>query len=165
MPWPAVASTKCVRRWPLVIPRLYAGVVFAAAGIGQATHSVDWAQPRQSWPDALHAQILKWAPHSTAWYRPVEAWLLPHVAILAPLIAGLHIAIGTLLILGLWTETAALIAGALLLNYMAAMGSPIYGAGDAAAYIALVIAILLGRAGRTWGVDALLATRRPGIVA
>jgi hypothetical protein len=55
---------------------------------------------------------------------------------------------------------AALAIG-LLANYMAASGFRPYGTSDVAAYCALALAVVLGGAGRVWGIDAVLARRRP----
>jgi uncharacterized membrane protein YphA (DoxX/SURF4 family) len=149
-----------VPRWVLVIPRIYVGVVFLAAGAGQLTHSPEWTDPGQSWPAALHAQIVAWIPQSAWWYRPFETHaVLPHTDVWAPAVAVAHIALGLALVLGLWTRFVAVIAGLLLLNYAAAQGYALYGAGDPSAYLALLLAVWLGRGGETWGVDAILASR------
>lgn len=154
---PETGTASRVRAWPLVIARIYVGTVFAAAGIGQLSRSSDWTEPGQSWPDALQAQLAQWIPHSAPWYRAVETILLmPHASLLAPLVSVAHIVVGALLILGFWTQGIALIAAFLLLNYIAAEGTVIYGAGDPTAYLALVVTVWLGRAGDTWGLDAIL---------
>jgi len=149
----------------LVIPRVYAGAVFAAAGVGQLTASTIWTAPGQSWPQALSAQLSAWLPHSATWYWPVITHvLLPRVDVIAPALGCVHLIVGIALIAGIWTRLTALIAAVLLLNYVAAAGSAMYGAADPSAYLALIIAVWLGRAGRTWGVDAFLARRRPAMV-
>jgi uncharacterized membrane protein YphA (DoxX/SURF4 family) len=149
-------------RWTLVIPRVYVGVIFVAAGVGQLAGSSEWTKPGQGWPAALHAQIAEWAPHSAAWYRPLEVHaFLPHAGLLAAVLAWVHLGLGVALIAGIWTRLVAAIAIVLLANYTAAQGYVLYGAGDAPAYLALLVAVWLGRAGRTWGLDALLARRWP----
>ena len=154
-----------IPRWPLVIPRIYVGMVFLAAGIGQLTASADWTAAGQSWPQALHVQLTTWLPQSAAWYRPFMTHiLLPRTDVIAPVVGWIHLAIGIALIAGTWTRLVAAIAAVLLLNYAAAAGGALYGAADPSAYLALLIAVWLGRAGRTWGVDAILARRQPEMV-
>jgi uncharacterized membrane protein YphA (DoxX/SURF4 family) len=160
-----LTQSDAIPRWPLVIPRIYTGVVFAAAGAEQLTGSTTWTAAGQSWPQALHEQLTSWLPHSAAWYAPfITHTLLPRTDVIAPALAWVHLTVGIALIAGLWTRVTALIAGILLLNYAAAAGSALYGAADSSAYLALLIAVWLGRAGRTWGVDALLARRQPAMV-
>jgi uncharacterized membrane protein YphA (DoxX/SURF4 family) len=154
-----------IPRWPLVIPRIYVGIVFLAAGVGQLTASTDWTAGGQSWPQALHVQLTTWLAHSAVWYRPfITHFLLPRTDIIAPALGWIHVLLGIALIAGIGTRLAAAIVAVLLLNYAAAAGDALYGAAEPSAYLALVIAVWLGRAGRTWGVDAILARRQPEMV-
>jgi uncharacterized membrane protein YphA (DoxX/SURF4 family) len=150
-----------VPRWVLVIPRLYVGVVFLAAGAGQLAGSEEWTLPGQGWPASMHAQIVAWIPQSASWYSAFETnSVLPHTDVLAPALAMAHLVIGLALVLGVWTRLVAVMAALLLLNYAAAEGTALYGAGEPSAYLALLLAVWLGRGGETLGVDAILASRR-----
>jgi len=154
-------ASEQVPRWVMVIPRIYVGAVFLAAGIGQLGHAREWTEPGRSWPTALHAQIAAWIPHSAWYYRSFELQsVLPHTDLLAPAIGVAHVVIGLALLLGIWTRVAAVVAMALLLNYVAAEGYTVYGAGDPSAYLALLLVVWLGRGGETWGLDVVVATRR-----
>jgi uncharacterized membrane protein YphA (DoxX/SURF4 family) len=145
-----------------VLPRVYVGVVFAAAGIGQVRTTAVWTDPGQSWPAALHEQLAQWSAHTATWYTTIlTQWLMPHADRLAPFLAWLHILIGVALVLGVATRLVAAVAVVLLLNYSAAAGHAVYGAWDTAAYTALTLTVWLARAGREWGVDAVLAPRWP----
>jgi uncharacterized membrane protein YphA (DoxX/SURF4 family) len=145
-----------------VLPRVYAGVVFATAGLGQLRASAVWTDPGQSWPAALHEQLAQWAPHTATWYSAIlTQWWMPHADGLAPVVAWLHLVIGVALVLGVATRLAAAVAIVMLLNYAAAAGHTLYGAWDTAAYTALALTVWLARAGREWGVDAVLARRWP----
>jgi uncharacterized membrane protein YphA (DoxX/SURF4 family) len=158
----AVQGSGRIPRWPLALARIYAGTVFAVAGVEQIRNAGPWSDPGQSWAAALHDILAQWAPHSEAWYHGVLTQvLLPHVDLIAPLVAYAHVLIGVALVLGLTTRLAAALAIGLLVNYMAASGSRPYSTGDAAAYCALALAAALAGAGRVWGIDAQLARRRP----
>lgn len=145
-----------------VLPRVYVGVVFAVAGMGQLRASAVWTDPGQSWPAALHEQLAQWLPHAASWYSPIlTQWLMPHADSVAPLVAWLNLLMGVALVLGVATRLVAAAAVVLLLNYAAAAGHSIYGAWPTAAYTALALTVWLARAGREWGVDAVLAPRWP----
>jgi uncharacterized membrane protein YphA (DoxX/SURF4 family) len=95
-------ADDAVPQWAFVIPRIYVGAVFAAAGFGQLTHSPEWMNPGQSWAAVLHGQITEWLPQSAAWYRPLEINIaLPHADLLAPMLAWLHPEVGLGLIAGI----------------------------------------------------------------
>jgi uncharacterized membrane protein YphA (DoxX/SURF4 family) len=156
------APGRRLSRRIFVLPRVYAGVVFAAAGLGQLRASAVWTDPGQSWPAALHEQLAQWSPHAASWYTTIlTQWLMPHADAVAPLVAWLNLVIGVALVLGVATRLVAAGAVVLLLNYAAAAGHSIYGAWDTAAYTALALTVWLARAGREWGVDAGLARRWP----
>ena len=94
-----------------------------------------------------------------AW-KGVMALAAGHASMAAPLQGLTEISLGILLVLGLLTRPAALVAFGLLASlWMSEWGT-------AWIWELLVptlasLAILVGRAGRTWGVDALLARRLP----
>ncbi len=135
------------------------------AGAEQLTGSTTWTAAGQSWPQALREQLTSWLPHSAVWYGPfITHVVLPRTDVIAPALGWVHLIVGIALIAGIWTRLTALIAGVLLLSYAAAAGNALYGAADPSAYLALLVAVWLGRAGRTWGVDAVLARRQPAMV-
>jgi hypothetical protein len=77
---------------------------------------------------------------------------------LAPAFAWIHLAIGLALLVAR-TRIVAALGIALLLNYAAAQGQTIYSANDAPSYLALLVAVWLGNAGLSWGLDGFLARR------
>ena len=98
--------------------------------------------------------------HAPAAWKSVMALAASHASMAAPLQGCTEISLGVLLLLGLFTRPAALVAFAFL------GGLWISELGTAWIWELLVsvlasLALAVGSAGRTWGVDALLARRRP----
>ena len=100
------------------------------------------------------------ASHSPAAWKWFMALISSHATQVAPLQALTEISVGILLVIGLFTRPAALVAFLFLTSlWVTELGTswiwellP-----PALASLGLVI----GRAGRAWGVDALLARRNP----
>jgi uncharacterized membrane protein YphA (DoxX/SURF4 family) len=108
----------------------------------------------------LHQVALQKAPDF--YRRFVEQAVLPHAAFFAGLVPGTELTIGVTLILGLGTRLSAAAALVLLVNYMLAKGTWFwYPSSNDAAWAAVSLALIIGAAGRTFGVDAMLARRWP----
>ena len=83
-----------------------------------------------------------------------------HAAIAAPLQGLTEISLGVLLVIGLLTRPAALVAFA----FLGSLWISEYGTSwiwELLVPVLACLALSVGRAGRAWGVDALLARRRP----
>lgn len=100
------------------------------------------------------------ASHSPAIWKSVMGLAANHAAMAAPMQGFTEISLGILLVIGLFTRPAAFVAflflGSLWISEL----------GTAWIWELLVpvlasLGLSLGRAGRTWGVDSLLARRRP----
>ena len=100
------------------------------------------------------------ASHSPAAWKAIMGLAASHAALAAPLQGLTEISVGILLILGLLTRPVGLIAFLFLTSlWISEWGTswiwellvPMLGS----------LALAVGRAGRAWGVDALLARRRP----
>lgn len=92
----------------------------------------------------------------------IRAVALPHAETFAALVVVGELLVGVLLVLGAATRVAAAVAGFLLLNYMFAKGMWFWmPASNDAALLAIAIATLVARSGRTFGLDARLAERWP----
>jgi uncharacterized membrane protein YphA (DoxX/SURF4 family) len=94
-----------------------------------------------------------------AW-KSVMALAATHASMAAPLQALTEISLGVLLVLGLFTRPAALVAFAFLGSLWVSEW------GTAWIWELLVpmmasLALVVGAAGRTWGVDAFLSRKRP----
>jgi thiosulfate dehydrogenase (quinone) large subunit len=92
----------------------------------------------------------------------VREVVLPHAAVFAALVTWGELLVGALLLLGLATRLAAVIALILTVNYMFAKGAWFWSpSSNDAAFAAISVALLVGAAGRTLGLDTLLARRWP----
>jgi uncharacterized membrane protein YphA (DoxX/SURF4 family) len=100
------------------------------------------------------------ASHSPAVWKAVMGLMASHAAIAAPLQAVTEISLGVLLIIGLLTRPAAFVA----FLFIGSLWISELGTSWIRELLVSVLASLglaVGRAGRRWGVDALLAQRKP----
>ncbi len=100
------------------------------------------------------------ASHSPAAWKAVMGFMASHAAIVAPMQAMTEISVGVLLIIGLLTRPVAFVA----FGFLASLWVSELGTSWIWELLVPVVASLglaLGGAGRAWGIDALLARRRP----
>ena len=98
--------------------------------------------------------------HAPAIWKAIMATAASHSAMAAPLQGMTEISLGVLLLLGLLTRPAGLVACGLLASlWVSEWGTSWIWELLVPTLAALGIAV--GAAGRTWGVDAFLARRRP----
>ena len=98
--------------------------------------------------------------HSPALWKSVMALAASHAAMAAPMQALTEIGLGILLVIGLLTRPAGFVA----FLYLGSLWVSEWGTAWIWELLVPVLASLgvaVGRAGRAWGVDALLAQRRP----
>lgn len=98
--------------------------------------------------------------HAPAVWKSVMALAAAHASMAAPLQGFTEISLGVLLVLGLFARPVALVACAFLASLWISEW------GTAWIWELLVptlaaLALVVGRAGRTWGLDVLLARRNP----
>ncbi len=98
--------------------------------------------------------------HSPAAWKLVLGFMSSHAAMIAPGQAAMELSIGILLVIGLLTRPAAFVAflflGSLWLTELGT--SWIW---ELLVPVVASLGLVVGRAGRAWGIDALLARRRP----
>jgi uncharacterized membrane protein YphA (DoxX/SURF4 family) len=100
------------------------------------------------------------ASHSPAAWKAVMGLAASHASMAAPMQALTEISLGILLVVGLLTRPAAFVA----FLYLGSLWVSEWGTAWIWELLVPVLASLglaVGRAGRTWGMDALLARRRP----
>jgi uncharacterized membrane protein YphA (DoxX/SURF4 family) len=98
--------------------------------------------------------------HAPAVWKSVMALAASHASIAAPLQGCTEISLGVLLLLGLFTRPAALVAFAFLGSlWISELGTAWIW--ELLVSVLASLALSVGSAGRTWGVDAFLARRRP----
>jgi thiosulfate dehydrogenase (quinone) large subunit len=100
------------------------------------------------------------ASHSPAAWKWVMGLMASHAAMAAPLQATTEILLGILLIIGLLTRPAAFVAFLFLASlWVSELGTSWIW--ELLVPVLASLGLAMGRAGRAWGIDALLARRRP----
>jgi uncharacterized membrane protein YphA (DoxX/SURF4 family) len=100
------------------------------------------------------------ANHAPAAWIGVMGFMASHAAIAAPIQAATEITLGILLVIGLLTRPAAFVA----FLFLSSLWLSEWGTSWIWELLVPVLASLglaVGRAGRAWGIDALLARRSP----
>lgn len=98
--------------------------------------------------------------HSPAVWKTVMGLAASNASLAAPMQAVTEISLGILLVLGLFTRPAALVA----FLYLGSLWVSEWGTSwiwELLVPVLSSLGLVLGRAGRAWGVDALLAQRNP----
>lgn len=98
--------------------------------------------------------------HSPAVWKAVMGMAASHAAMAAPLQAVTEISLGVLLLIGLLTRPAAFVA----FLYLGSLWMSEWGTAwiwELLVPMLAALAVAVGRGGRSWGIDALLARHRP----
>ena len=98
--------------------------------------------------------------HAPAAWKLVLEFMSSHAAMIAPGQAAMEITVGILLVIGLLTRPVALVAFLFLGSlWVTELGTSWIWELLVTVFASLGVAV--GRGGRVWGIDALLARRRP----
>ena len=98
--------------------------------------------------------------HSPAAWKWVMGLMASHAAMAAPMQAATEISLGILLVVGLLTRPGAFVAFLFLASlWVSELGTSWIW--ELLVPVVASLGLAVGRAGRAWGVDALLARRRP----
>jgi thiosulfate dehydrogenase [quinone] large subunit len=138
-------------RAALVLLRIYLGVIFLVAA---------WPKLWVDFTPGLTRFLEKVAlENGHPFYQEfVRRVVLPNASLFAALITWGELLVGVTLVLGLMTRLSAAVALLLVVNYMLAKGAWFWTpSSNDAAFAAISLALIIGAAGRTFGVDALLA--------
>ena len=139
----------------LALVRLTIGAMFVSVffeNLGKGLYTVGGYVP------LLQYYIAK--GHSPAAWKAVIGFMANHAAIAAPMQGMTEISLGILLVIGLLTRPAAFVA----FLFLGSLWISEWGTSWIWELLVPVLASLglaVGRAGRTWGVDAWLSQRRP----
>lgn len=98
--------------------------------------------------------------HSPAVWKAIMGLAASHAAMAAPMQGLTEISLGILLVIGLFTRPAAVVA----FLFLGSLWISEWGTAwiwELLVPVLASLALAVGRAGRAWGVDALLARRRP----
>src|ERR1700746_2267741 len=98
--------------------------------------------------------------HAPAVWKSVMALAASHASMAAPLQGCTEISLGVLLLLGLFTRPAALVAFAFLGSLWISEWGTAW-IWELLVPVLASLALVIGGAGRTWGLDSFLARRRP----
>ena len=98
--------------------------------------------------------------HSPAAWKWVMGLMASHAAMVAPMQAATEISLGILLVIGLLTRPAAFVAFLFLASlWVSELGTSWIW--ELLVPVVASLGLVVGRAGRAWGIDALLARRHP----
>jgi uncharacterized membrane protein YphA (DoxX/SURF4 family) len=145
---PGAASGLALVR--LIIGAMFVSVFFENLGKGAYT-------------PAGYAGVINYyikASHSPAAWKWVLGMMASHAAMAGPMQAGMEISVGILLVIGLLTRPVALVAFLFLGSlWVTELGTSWIW--ELLVPVVASLGLVVGRAGRAWGIDALLARRRP----
>ncbi|MBI2883313.1 MAG: DoxX family membrane protein [Candidatus Methylomirabilis oxyfera] len=141
--------------WYIALLRIFFGYYFLRDGLGKLTGGFTSA-----------GVLEKWLPAKTAdafgWYKPfLTDVVIPHHQLFAGLVTWGMLLAGLALLCGLLTRPAALTGIFLTLNFYLAKGGGSPATTSDQAFMAGLLVVFLTRAGRSFGVDRLLARRHP----
>lgn len=155
MSLPGEVLQGILARGALVLLRIYLGTIFLVAALPKL--QADFTPGLTGFVQHVGLQ----AGHH--FYQPfLQRVVLPNASVFAALVGWAELLVGVTLVLGLMTRLSAAVALVLTLNYMLAKGAWIWTpSSNDAAFVAIALALLIGAAGRTLGLDAFLARRWP----
>jgi thiosulfate dehydrogenase (quinone) large subunit len=155
MSLPGTILQGILARAALVLLRVYLGVVFLVAALPKLQK--DFTPILLGFLERVALE--KGHPFYQEFIQRV---VIPNAALFAVLVSWGELLVGVSLILGLLTRFSAAAAFLLTVNYMFAKGNWFWNpSSNDAAFAMISLALLVGAAGRTLGLDAMLARRWP----
>jgi uncharacterized membrane protein YphA (DoxX/SURF4 family) len=142
--------------------RLFVGLMFLTSGIEKIVKG-GWFKSPQLTTIATHIADAQQGTALQGFSNFLTHTVIPHSTLFTWLIVGGEIVVGLLLTLGLFSRVAALYALVLSLAYLCGYwqyGSPWQMLNEA--FLMLEVVFLMVGPGRTFGLDARLARKRPG---
>jgi thiosulfate dehydrogenase (quinone) large subunit len=153
----ARSSFRYVPRALLLILRVHLGVILLVTVLGKLTRDAPFTAEMLGF---LQGYAMRNA--SGAYQQFLQQLVIPHATLFSYLIMAGELLAGLSLLTGTATRVGAAVAMFLFLNYMLAKGRVFWSpdSEDAAVFFSALV-VLVGAAGRVWGVDAYLARRWP----
>jgi thiosulfate dehydrogenase [quinone] large subunit len=154
----SAALNPRVLTWTLALLRVFVGIRFLLVG----AQKWDWIGTHRlgttlmAWVRAERATAFGWHVHF------LTHTVLPHETLFTYLVVSGEIGVGLLLVLGLLTRLAALLALVMNANYLLAtwaLGTSYQGLNES--FLVMELVFLIVGAGRAHGLDARLARKRP----
>jgi thiosulfate dehydrogenase (quinone) large subunit len=141
-------------RAALTLLRIYLGMVFLLSA---------WPKVKGDFTPSLLVFLERAGQTAHPFYQDfMNRVLVPNTPILGGLVAWGELLVGMTLLLGLLTRLSAMVALLLSLNSMLAQGAWLWTPSSPdAAFACIALALTIGAAGRTLGVDTFLARRWP----
>lgn len=140
-------------RAALTVLRVFLGIMFLASA---------WPKLSPGYPPQLVRMLESTVGAHPIYQEFARQILLPRAAIFALLIAWGELLVGICLVLGLATRVAAALGFLLAANFMLGEGAWFWTPSSSyAAWAVISLALMVGAAGRTRGLDAFLAKRWP----
>lgn len=150
------SSTETVPRSLLIIPRFHLGVILLLTDLGKLTRPAPFSTELLGF---VRSSLTRASPPYRAF---LEQLVIPHATLFSYLVMSGELLAALSLLTGTLTRLGAGIAMFLFLNYMLAKGRLFWSpdSEDAAVFVAALV-VLLGAAGRSFGVDRYLHRRWP----
>ncbi|HZT58315.1 MAG TPA: DoxX family protein [Pyrinomonadaceae bacterium] len=143
----------------LVILRVHLGVILLVTDMGKLTSAAPFSVEMLGF---IQGYAMR---NASAPYRQFLAQsVVPHATLFSYLVMAGELVAGLSLLTGTATRVGAAVAMFLFLNFMLAKGRLFWSpdSEDAAVFFSALV-VMLGAAGRVWGVDARLARRWPSL--
>jgi thiosulfate dehydrogenase [quinone] large subunit len=150
-------SLRYVSRALVAFLRIYLGVILFITVLGKLTRDTPFATEMLGFLDGVARR------GALPWYTEfIQQFVIPHASVFSYFVMTGELVSAISLLTGTITRLGALVAMSLFLNYMLAKGRMFWSpdSEDAAVFF-IALVVFLGRAGRVWGVDAILAKRWP----
>jgi uncharacterized membrane protein YphA (DoxX/SURF4 family) len=153
----AAESFRSTSRGLLSFLRIYLGVILFITVLGKLTRDTPFSAEMLGFLGGVTRR------GAFRWYIDfIQGVVVPHAALFSYLVMAGELAASLSLLTGTATRVGAGIAMLLFLNFMLSKGR-IFWSPDSqdAAVFCIALVVFLSRAGRVWGVDAILARRWP----
>jgi uncharacterized membrane protein YphA (DoxX/SURF4 family) len=156
LPGAPVAEGR-VSRWLLVVLRLHLGIILLLTVTGKLTGDGPFSEQ-------LLGFVRRGAGRGGLYGGFLREVVIPHATLFSYLVMNGELFAGLSLLLGAVTRLGAGVAMFLFVNYMLAKGRWFWSpdSEDAAVFLSALV-VLIGAAGRTFGIDAVLRRRWPSV--